>query len=276
MKARSLFQERNTASMASCSWAVGSCGNSMPASASTMALNRSARPLRSSAESSGSVATPRSLRSCSSACSNFAPSTSRTILANICTKRRYESYAKRGLSVCLASPPTDTSLSPRLRTVSIIPGIENAAPDRTDTSNGSVASPSCLPIFASRAESAAATSSMSPAGIALSAAMYARHASVLIVNPGGTGRPSLVISARLAPLPPSRNFCSLEPSSKAYTYDIALSCWRGASWDSRLRVDHEGPRELVVDALTVAVEVAPRDHAETEDHAERRDREREQ
>ena len=47
---------------------------------------------------------------------------------------------------------------------------------------------------------------------------YARHASVVIVKPGGTGSPSLVISARFAPLPPSSSFWSLSPSAKAYTY----------------------------------------------------------
>src|SRR5690554_2671024 len=42
--------------------------------------------------------------------------------------------------------------------------------------------------------------------------MYARHASVVIVNPGGTGRAIFVISARFAPVPPSRSFWSLSPS----------------------------------------------------------------
>ena len=58
---------------------------------------------------------------------------------------------------------------------------------------------------------------MSPAGSWSPAAMYALHASVEIVKPGGTGNPMFVISARLAPLPPSRYFCSRPPSSKAYT-----------------------------------------------------------
>ena len=41
-------------------------------------------------------------------------------------------------------------------------------------------------------------------------AMKARHASVVMVNPGGTGRASTeVISARLAPLPPRRALRSL-------------------------------------------------------------------
>ena len=37
--------------------------------------------------------------------------------------------------------------------------------------------------------------------------------SVVIVNPGGTGRPMLAISARFAPLPPSRFFISFVPSA---------------------------------------------------------------
>src|SRR5918993_797674 len=38
-----------------------------------------------------------------------------------------------------------------------------------------------------------------------------------MVNPGGTGRPRFVISARLAPLPPSRSLRSRFPSLKSYT-----------------------------------------------------------
>jgi hypothetical protein len=47
--------------------------------------------------------------------------------------------------------------------------------------------------------------------------MYATHASVVIVKPAGTfSAPSTrVISATLAPLPPSRSRCSLEPSEKS-------------------------------------------------------------
>ena len=48
--------------------------------------------------------------------------------------------------------------------MSIIPGIENGAPDRTETSSGSEAAPSCLPIFGSSASRAAATSSIRPVG----------------------------------------------------------------------------------------------------------------
>ena len=89
--------------------------------------------------------------------------------------------------------------------MSIIPGIENLAPLRTDTSSGSAASPSFLPIAFSSFATCFPISPSRPAGQPPS--MYARHASVEMVNPGGTGRPKTeVISARLAPLPPSRSF----------------------------------------------------------------------
>jgi hypothetical protein len=39
------------------------------------------------------------------------------------------------------------------------------------------------------------------------------HARVEIVNPGGTGIPSEVISARFAPLPPRRSFIFDDPSA---------------------------------------------------------------
>ena len=43
-------------------------------------------------------------------------------------------------------PRTVSSLRPRLRTVSIIPGIDTRAPERTETSSGSAASPKLLPV----------------------------------------------------------------------------------------------------------------------------------
>ena len=92
--------------------------------------------------------------------------------------------------------------------MSIIPGIENLAPERTLTSSGSAASPSVRPIAFSNLATWAAISSVSPAG--QPPFMYALHASVEIVNPGGTGSfNTLVISARLAPLPPRRSLYSI-------------------------------------------------------------------
>jgi hypothetical protein len=101
-----------------------------------------------------------------------------------------------------------------LRTVSIIPGIENFAPDRTLTSSGSWRSPSRRSTESSRWRSAFVTCTRRSAG-SLPTARYARHASVVIVNPGGTGSPRFVISARFAPLPPRRSFMSFDPSEKS-------------------------------------------------------------
>ena len=86
--------------------------------------------------------------------------------------------------------------------MSIIPGIDIAAPERTDTSNGFLGSPSFLPVDFSTRASACSTCSQSPGGNLLPDAKYALHASVVIVKPGGTGSPAFVISAMPAPLPP--------------------------------------------------------------------------
>jgi hypothetical protein len=40
------------------------------------------------------------------------------------------------------------------------------------------------------------------------------HKEQAIVNPGGTGTPRFVISARFAPLPPRTAFISLVPSAR--------------------------------------------------------------
>ena len=86
----------------------------------------------------------------SSMCSNSSWSTSKTTLPSICIKRRYESHANLSLPVFSVSPTTDSSLSPRFRIVSIIPGIDATAPDLTETNKGFFASPNFLPIFFSR------------------------------------------------------------------------------------------------------------------------------
>ncbi len=48
--------------------------------------------------------------------------------------------------------------------VSIMPGIENGAPERTETSSGSFTSPSFLPILASSFAACWSISSCSPSG----------------------------------------------------------------------------------------------------------------
>ncbi len=100
--------------------------------------------------------------------------------------------------------------------MSIIPGIETAAPDRTETSSGSTASPKRFPARASSRPTCSSTSASSPSGTRPSA-IAARQASVVIVNPAGTGTPSSVISASPIPLPPRSSRPPGTASSNAYT-----------------------------------------------------------
>jgi hypothetical protein len=123
-----------------------------------------------------------------------------TVRPNIWISRRYESQANRSFPLCAASPCTLESLRPMSRMVSIIPGMEDFPPERTDTSSGSRGSPSRLPSCDCTRRRCASTSSSSPSGTD-PLRRYARHASVVMVNPGGTGRPIRVISARFASCP---------------------------------------------------------------------------
>jgi hypothetical protein len=95
-----------------------------------------------------------------------------------------------------------------------LPGIDAGAPDRTETRSGFAVSPNFAPVCASTAASAASTSAASASGYRPSpCAITWRQTSVVIVNPGGTGSPSAAISARLAPLPPSRFLSRARPSA---------------------------------------------------------------
>ena len=98
---------------------------------------------------STSCCTPRSRLRSASACSKRWPSMPSTTSPYIWIRRRYESRAKRALPVAPASPASASSFRPRFRIVSIIPGIETAAPERTETSSGSPVSPKRLPVRAS-------------------------------------------------------------------------------------------------------------------------------
>ena len=95
----------------------------------------------------------------------------------------------------------------------IMPGIETAAPERTETSSGLVLSPNFLPslLFQHGDVGCDFVHASRPAACGRSCST-GRSTSVVIVKPGGTGRPMLVMSARLAPLPPSSCFCFPPPS----------------------------------------------------------------
>src|SRR5688500_9872769 len=83
-----------------------------------------------------------------------------------------------------------------------------------------------------------------------------------MVKPGGTGRPSTVISARLAPLPPRRSFWSLPPSANPCTKVVTLrgctelrSCARdrspGSGPEAALPLGVRADRPEEVDATEV-------------------------
>ncbi len=128
----------------------------------------------------------------------------------ISTKRRRQSKAKRSPER-RARPATVREVRPRLRIVSIIPGMEERAPERTETRSGFSGSPNRLSVSCSSLSSADSTSPR----IASSEAPREKsaHTEVSIVNPGGTGIPRAVISARPAPLPPRVSLPSPAPSA---------------------------------------------------------------
>ena len=120
------------------------------------------------------------------------------------------------LPVCSASPRTVASLRPRLRMVSIMPGIETRrAGAHRDQQRRSRRRRTARRARARRARARRPTcSSQSPRGYWRAVLRRSSvQTSVVIVKPGGTGRPRRVISARLAPLPPSRSFILAPPSA---------------------------------------------------------------
>ena len=63
-----------------------------------------------------------------------------------------------------ANPSTVRSFNPTFKTVSIIPGIDARAPERTETSNGFAGSPNRMPIERSTFFKACNASSQRPGG----------------------------------------------------------------------------------------------------------------
>ncbi len=152
--ARLPIHDLKTASIASSSCLYGSAGNFLPVS--------SQRAMNDPTMSRRTFGVDRSLPA--RMLSNFLSSTPSTILPNIWIKRRYASHANRESLLCLARPSTVWSFSPRLRIVSIMPGIDKGAPDRTDTSRGLSESPNFLPVMPSRRLIDLRTSSIRPSG----------------------------------------------------------------------------------------------------------------
>ncbi len=152
--ARLPIQDRNTASMASSSCLYGSAGNFLPSSSH-----------RDLDDATIAFSTSRLERSLPLAMlSILRASMPRIILPSICINRQYVSHANSGLPLCFASPSTVSSFRPRLRIVSIIPGIETGEPERTDTRRGLSRSPNFFPVSPSNRLIDLRTSSIKPSG----------------------------------------------------------------------------------------------------------------
>jgi hypothetical protein len=139
-------------------------GKSEPVTLRTSALYSPVNARKAESESSLSLSARAINRFAVSSASKLLAGTLSTTSPYICRNRRYASHANRGLLLSAARPSTVVSVSPRLRTVSIIPGMEMAAPLRTDTSRGFAGSPSFLPVVSSSRCRFALTSSRNDAG----------------------------------------------------------------------------------------------------------------
>ena len=186
--------------------------------------------------SSASAATPRARFISVRALSKATRGIDKTTSPNMSSRRRYASRQNlRSASDVVGAEQnlwTTSSFNPRLRTVSIMPGIETAAPERTERSSGSSLSLAALEVAPPRGNErricfsmnltprstsfqAPFSSSWAPPLPSLSASAYSAHRSVDRVNPAGTSRPTRLISARPAPLPPSCCFMVPSPSVSA-------------------------------------------------------------
>ena len=101
-----------------------------------------------------------------------------------------------------------------------MPGIEARAPERTETSSGLARSPKVLPVMRADLRRARCDLRFELVRIGLAVGVVVVQTSVVMVKPGGTGRPRLAISARPAPLPPSR----LRMLGRALGLAVAEAC----------------------------------------------------
>mmetsp|Transcript_2018 Transcript_2018/g.8394 ORF Transcript_2018/g.8394 Transcript_2018/m.8394 type:complete len:222 (-) Transcript_2018:411-1076(-) len=145
--ARSLFQLSKTAYAARRICSTGSWGNCRPASSYTD-LYRRTSSRKFSSLSSLSFTTPTSRFKPSICFSNRWWSMPITTSPYMSRNRRYESNANFSPAF-FARPSTTSSFKPRFSTVSIMPGMETAAPERTDSKSGFSGSPSVFPMHRS-------------------------------------------------------------------------------------------------------------------------------
>ncbi len=168
------------------------------------------------AERSAGVLAPIEAKNLIRIASNSLDGISQTIRPYISTNLRNESQANTGSLLRIASALAISGDIPTLRTVSIIPGMENFAPDLTDTKSGLDGSPNCRPTRRSNFATSISISVSSWDERCLRS-KKSRQAEVVIVKPSGTGIPRVIISERLAPFPPKSSPILRLPSEKGKT-----------------------------------------------------------
>jgi hypothetical protein len=87
-----------------------------------------------------------------------------TVSAYMAWNRATTSATNRLSPVAVPSATAAARFRPRFRIVSIMPGMEIGAPDRTDSSNGTGPPPKTLPVANSNPASRARISRVSPSG----------------------------------------------------------------------------------------------------------------
>lgn len=135
--------------------------------------------------------------------------------------RRYIRLNRRRVSransavQALARACSTASLTPRSKMVSIIPGIDWVAPERTLTNNGRGPRPNVREVSASSQPIRSITTSQIASMVGSGSARYRTPTSVVMQNAGGTGNAWRRITSMPWPLlPRTSRECSACPSSK--------------------------------------------------------------
>ena len=114
---------------------------------------------------------------------------------------------------------------PKLRIVSIIPGIDTAALEQTETSSWFWGTPKFLPWWISISVITYITWVMIPSGSFSPKRFYSIQVLVVKMNPNGTGRSWAVISWRFAPLLLNKALSFALPSVNSQTDFCMIYHW---------------------------------------------------
>ena len=185
-----------------------------------MPLNSSHSDLSVEASSSESYLTPLRSFALAISASNSLLGSLATTSPYICNNRRYESYTHLLLNPAATSASTATSDKPRFNTLSIIPGMDAAAPLRTLSNSGGPVNefPSRNSVFLDSRSMNDTPSDTSGHNVfrtkSSPPASYSAHAAVVTVNPHGTASPRFAISCKPDPFDPSASSIAFDPSPR--------------------------------------------------------------